>query len=112
MANDSPADEEEIEVETEESIDASETETAEAVLDVESVEQRERSIEELRERVDEQRERIEDLQGLVLDLSTRVADGDGVGVCPDCHGPVVKIDPWLRSARIECTQCDRVFHEY
>ncbi|WP_254837979.1 hypothetical protein [Natronomonas marina] len=113
MADDSPADEEELDVETEASIEASETEsTSEAVLDVEAVEQRQRSLEDLQETVAEQNERIEDLEGLLLDLSTRVADGDGTGVCPDCHGPVVKRNPWFRSARIECASCERVFHEY
>jgi len=112
MSNDSPADEEEIEVETEESLEASETETSEAVLDVESVEEQEQSVEELRETLDEQNERIGELEGLLLDLSARVADGDGTGVCPECHGPVVKRDPWFRRARIECTQCGEVFHKY
>ena len=45
MANDSPAEDEEIEVETEESIEASEAEAGEAVLDVESAEEREQSLE-------------------------------------------------------------------
>ena len=112
MSNDSPADEEEIEVETEDSLEASETETSEAVLDVKSVEEQEQSIEELRGTIGEQNERIEELEGLLLDLSARVADGDGTGVCPECHGPMIKRNPWFRSARIECTQCGEVFHEY
>ena len=112
MANDSPAEEEEIEVETEESVEASETESSEAVLDVESVEQQTADVEELREIIDEQNERIEDLEDTLLDLSTRVAYGDGTGVCPDCNGPVVKRSPLFRRARIECTECGRQFHEY
>ena len=44
MTNDGPTDEEEIAVETEESIETSEAETSEAVLDVESVEDREQTI--------------------------------------------------------------------
>jgi Arc/MetJ-type ribon-helix-helix transcriptional regulator len=67
---------------------------------------------ELREVVDEQQERIEELEDLLLDLSTRVADGNSMGVCPDCHGAVIKVDPWFRSAKIKCTECERVFHEY
>jgi len=35
-----------------------------------------------------------------------------MGVCPDCHGAVIKVSPWLRSAKIKCTDCQRVFHEY
>ena len=112
MTNDEPTDEEEIAVETEESIETSEAETSEAVLDVESVEDREQTIEGLQETVVEQNERIDELEGLLLDLSARVADGDGTGVCPDCHGPVVKKDPLFRRARVKCTQCGRVFHKY
>ena len=112
MTNDGPTDEEEIAVETEESIEASEAEASEAVLDVESVEERERSLEGLQETVEEQNERIKELEGLLLDLSTRVADGDGTGVCPECNGPVIKKNPLFRRARVECTQCGRTFHEY
>ena len=112
MANDSPAEEEEIEVETDESVEASETESSEAVLDVESVEQQAADVEELRDVIEEQNERIEDLEDTLLDLSTRVAGSDGTGVCPDCNGPVVKRSPLFRRTRIECTECGRQFHEY
>ncbi|QPV63062.1 hypothetical protein I7X12_00025 [Halosimplex litoreum] len=86
-------------------------EQTEAVLDAEAVEAAE-TTDELREVVDEQQERIEELEDLLLDLSTRVADGNSMGVCPDCHGAVIKVDPWFRSAKIKCTECERVFHEY
>ena len=112
MANDSPAEEEEIEADTEEEIEASKTESSEAVLDVESVEQQTTDVDELRDVIAEQNERIEELEDTLLDLSTRVADGDGTGVCPDCHGPVVKRSPLFRRSRIECTECGRQFHEY
>jgi hypothetical protein len=122
MADENPGDRKKTEAETEQSAEASETSTAseisdadttsEAVLDVESVEERERSIEELRGTIEEQAEHIDELENVLLDLSARVADGDGTGVCPDCHGPVVKRNPWFRSSRIECTQCGEVFHEY
>jgi predicted RNase H-like nuclease (RuvC/YqgF family) len=122
MTHGNPADETETETEAQESVETSEGEesvetsetgsASEAVLDVESAEQRERGVEDLREEFEEQNERIEELEDLLLDLSTRVADGDGTGVCPDCHGPVAKRNPWFRSARIECVECGRVFHEY
>jgi hypothetical protein len=90
-----------------------ETETeAEATLDVEAAVEREETVEALREQVGEQQERIEELEDMVLDLTTRVADDKATGVCPDCHGPVVKSKPWFRSAKIECRSCGRVFHEY
>jgi hypothetical protein len=66
----------------------------------------------LAERVEEQKERIEELEDLVLDLSVRVADDRAMGVCPDCHGPVQKMDRWIRPSTIECRRCDRVFHTY
>lgn len=66
----------------------------------------------LAERVREQEERIEELDDLVLDLSVRVADDRAMGVCPDCHGPVTKMDRWIRSSTIECRRFDRVFHTY
>ena len=112
MANDSPAEEEEIEADTEDEVETSETESSEAVLDVESVEQQTTDVEELRDVIEEQSERIEDLEDSLLDLSTRVAYGDGTGVCPDCNGPVIKRSPLFRRTRIECTKCGRQFHEY
>ena len=112
MANDSPAEEEEIEAETDEEIEANETQSSEAVLDVESAEQQTADVGELRDVIAKQNERIEDLEDTLLDLSTRVAGGDGTGVCPDCNGPVVKRSPLFRRARIECTECGRQFHEY
>jgi hypothetical protein len=66
----------------------------------------------LAERVQEQEERIEELEDLLLDLSVRVADDQAMGVCPDCHGPVTKMDRWIRPSTIECRRCDRVFHTY
>jgi predicted RNase H-like nuclease (RuvC/YqgF family) len=96
----------------------SEVETAdsaveeEAVVDLDAADQRERSVEALEEEVEEQRERIEELEDLVLDLSVRVADDRAMGVCPDCHGPVIKKTRWLGRNTIECTRCGRTFHEY
>ena len=110
------ADDQQTETEETETTDVAETEATEsspeAVLDAESAAQRETSTEELRELVDDQRERIEELEDTLLDLSTRVANGGSMGVCPDCQGAVLKVDPWFRSAKIKCTDCDRVFHEY
>jgi len=101
--------------ETESEETSTETETTEeqtrAVLDADALEEAE-SVDELREMVDDQQERIEELEDLLLDLSTRVADGNSMGVCPDCHGAVMKVDPWLRPTKIKCTKCERVFHEY
>jgi hypothetical protein len=85
---------------------------SEATLDLEAAAEREETVEALREQIDEQQERIQELEGMVLDLSTRVADDKATGVCPDCHGPVVKEKPWFRSAKIKCRKCGRVFHEY
>ncbi|PSQ19255.1 hypothetical protein BRD00_03185 [Halobacteriales archaeon QS_8_69_26] len=84
----------------------------EIVVDLDSAGDYEDRIAQLEETVREQTEEIEELQDLLLDLSVRAADGRGMGVCPECHGPVVKVDPWFRSARIECKRCGEVFHEY
>ena len=72
------------------------------------------SEEDLHELVQQQQKRIETLQSQLLDLSTRVADGGGVGVCSvdGCKGPVVKVNRWLRPTTIECRRCDEVFYEY
>ena len=91
---------------------AEETTDAEATLDIEAAVEQEATAEQLRGQIDEQQERIEELEDMVLDLSTRVADDKATGVCPDCHGPVVKQKPLFRSAKIKCMDCDRVFHEY
>jgi len=84
----------------------------EVVLDLESASEYEQRIEELEETVEQQQEQIDELNDLLLDLSARVADGNDVGVCPDCHGPVTRIGRWIRPDTIECTDCGRVFHEY
>lgn len=89
----------------------SEQTESEAVLDVEAIDETE-DVDELRDLVEKQQEQIEELNDLLLDLSTRVADGNSMGVCPDCHGAVMKFNPWFRSAKIKCTDCGRVFHEY
>jgi hypothetical protein len=103
--------EETVDSEAEEtSSDVAEGET-DAVLDVDAATDAE-SVEELRETVQEQQEQIEELNDLLLDLSTRVADGNSMGVCPDCHGAVIKANPWFRSAKIKCADCERVFHTY
>jgi hypothetical protein len=85
---------------------------ADATLDIEAAVEREETVEALEDRVGEQQERIEELEDMVLDLTTRVADDRATGVCPDCHGPVVKSKPWFRSAKIKCMDCGRVLHEY
>ncbi|MFB6304842.1 MAG: hypothetical protein ABEH47_06725 [Haloferacaceae archaeon] len=82
------------------------------VLDVSAAEEREREFEQLKETVAEQEERIEELEDLLLDLSVRAADDRGMGVCPECHGPVMKISRWLRSNTIECQRCGEVYHTY
>jgi hypothetical protein len=72
----------------------------------------EERIEALEGKLDEREAEIEELQDLLLDLSTRVADDRGVGVCPDCHGPVVTVRGLFRPSTIECKRCGRVLHEY
>jgi hypothetical protein len=84
----------------------------EVVLDFESAEEYQTRIDELQREVENQREQIAELQSLLLDLSTRVADGGGMGVCPECHGPVEKTRRWFGSTTIECRRCGELFHEY
>ncbi|MFB6207032.1 MAG: hypothetical protein ABEJ05_10960 [Haloglomus sp.] len=100
------------EADTESETVETEAASAEATLDVEAAEEREATVEELQERVADQQNRIEELEDLLLDMSARAAHDGGTGVCPDCHGPVIKTSPLLRSAKIKCTECGRVFHEY
>jgi hypothetical protein len=82
------------------------------VLDIDSAADSETRLDQLQETVREQSEAIDDLQGLLMDLSTRVADDGGMGVCTDCHGPVVKTKRWFGATTIECQRCGRVYHEY
>jgi len=96
-----------------------ETETTEetptdddVVIDLDAADEQEAAVEELREQVEEQREQIEELNDLLVDLSARAAHTGGMGVCPDCHGPVTKMRRWIRTSTVECTRCGRVFHEY
>lgn len=105
------SEEEAVESESEETTAETTDSESEAVLDVDAATQAQ-STEELRATVEKQQEQIDELNDLLLDLSTRVADGNSMGVCPDCHGAVMKVDPWFRPARIKCTDCERVFHTY
>ncbi|CAM2791902.1 MULTISPECIES: hypothetical protein [Halobacterium] len=82
------------------------------VVDLDSAAAYEQRVDELEAVVEEQREQIEELEDLMLDLSVRAADDKGMGVCPECHGPVEKIDPWFGATRIECRRCGEVYHEY
>lgn len=83
-----------------------------ASLDLDNISD-EQEMERIKNVLREQEEQIEELQDLVLDLSTRVAHDGGVGVCPDCNGPLVKVNTLfgLRS-KIECKRCEEVYHEY
>lgn len=111
MADESETDSETVE-ETRVESDAT-TETDEGViLDLDSAQAYEERIEELETQLQEQREQVDELQDLLLDLSTRVADGNDVGVCPECHGPMIKQRRLFRSNRIKCQRCGEVFHEY
>lgn len=98
----------EVEVETETETTTEET----AVVDLEAAAEYETVAEDLAETVEEQQEQIDELSDMVMDLSARLADNDGVGVCPDCRGPVVKSGGLLRATKIKCTDCGRVYHEY
>jgi len=82
------------------------------VLDIDSAADSETQLDQLQETVRSQNEEIDELQGLLMDLSTRVADDGGMGVCTDCHGAVVKKKRWFQATTIECQRCDRVYHEY
>lgn len=82
------------------------------VLDLESAEAYERDMDELLEAVEQQQQQIEELEALILDLSTRVADGRDIGVCPDCHGPVERVRRWFRPSVIKCQRCGEIYHEY
>jgi len=109
MADDTETDEAETEAEaTGEVQDVDE----EIVLDLESAEEYENRIDELETTLEEQQEEIEELKDLMLDLSVRTADGRGLGVCPDCHGPVEKVKRWFRPTVIKCRRCGEVYHEY
>jgi RNA polymerase-binding transcription factor DksA len=86
--------------------------TQRSVVDLDSAEAYEQRVDELTDRVERQEEEIEELKDLLLDLSVRQADGRGMGVCPECHGPVEKVRRWLGPTTIECRRCGEMFHEY
>lgn len=98
--------------ETDEEVEADESTTEDVVVDLDSAEAYEQRIDQLQETVEEQSEQIEELEDLLLDLSVRAADDRGMGVCPECHGPVEKVSRWLRPTTIECKRCGEVYHEY
>lgn len=111
MSND---DEETIEVETQpdEAVETSESTTEDIIVDLDSAQAYDQRIDQLEETLEEQSEQIEELEDLLLDLSVRAADGQGIGVCPECHGPVEKVSRWFRPTTIECRRCGETFHEY
>jgi uncharacterized protein with PIN domain len=86
--------------------------TDDLVVDLDSAEAYEQRVDQLQETVEEQAEQIEELEDLLLDLSVRAADDRGMGVCPECHGPVEKVSRWFGPTTIECRRCGTVFHEY
>jgi predicted trehalose synthase len=88
------------------------TESAGVAVDLDALAERDAVIDELEETVATQTEQIRELEDLMLDLSTRVAADGATGVCPDCHGPVVKVSPIFRAAKVKCVSCGRVFHEF
>lgn len=89
------------------------TDTAEdVVVDLDSAAAYDERVDELQETVEQQAERIDELEDLLLDLSVRAADDRGMGVCPECHGPVEKVRRWFGPTTIECRRCGEVFHEY
>lgn len=97
-------------VDTESSV---ETETTDdVVVDLDSAEAYEQRVDELQATVEEQAEQIDKLEGILTDLSTRVADGRGMGVCPECNGPVEKVRRWFSPTTIECRRCGNVLHKY
>lgn len=99
--------------ETVEAREVTETETEEeAVVDLDAAAEYETVADDVRETLRRQQEQIEELNDMVVDMSTRMADNDGVGVCPDCHGPVMKSGGWFAKTKIECGDCGRVFHKY
>lgn len=106
--------EQETEVDTDDDVaSTAESETEEdVVVDLDSAEAYEQRVDQLQETVAEQQEQIEELENLLLDLSVRAADDRGLGVCPECHGPVEKVGRWFGPTTIECTRCGREFHEY
>ena len=109
---------EDTEQETEADVDAETTQTTdgetteEIRVDLDSAEAYEQRVDQLQETVEEQAEQIAELEDLLLDLSVRVADDRGMGVCPECHGPVEKVSRWFGPTTIECRRCGEVFHEY
>jgi RNA polymerase-binding transcription factor DksA len=91
--------------------DADEETDEDAVVDLSDVQDYERRIDELTEQVEAQQAEMEELRELLLDLSVRQADDRGMGVCPECHGPVEKVRRWFRPTVIKCRRCGEVFHE-
>jgi len=84
----------------------------EVVVDLDSATAHEERVDQLQATVEDQQARIEELEDLLLDLSVRAADDRGMGVCPECHGPVEKVRRWFGSSTIECRRCGKSFHEY
>lgn len=113
MSEEADTEEEEVEAAaaTEDTETVTETEE-DIVVDLDSAEDYESRISELREQVDRQQEQIDELEDLMLDLTTRVADDKGMGVCPECHGPVQKVRRLIGTTTIECRRCGETFHEY
>lgn len=103
-------------------------EQEDAVLDLgESAEPKEK-IEKLKERVNEQEdiiesqkkaihkheERLDQMSDTLLDLSARVADGGGAGVCmkDSCPGALLRVQDEDGTDIIKCSGCGEVVHEY
>lgn len=102
--------------------------TDDAVLDIGSSADPEERIGELRDRVKEQQEIIEsqrnalheheqqlsDLSDILLDLSARVADSGGAGVCmkSQCPGALLRMRQDNGDEVIKCSGCGEIVHNY
>jgi uncharacterized protein with PIN domain len=102
----------EVEVDVEPTTESDADAAEDVVVDLDSAEAYEQRVDQLQETVETQEERIEKLEDLLLDLSVRAADDRGIGVCPECHGPVEKVSRWFGPTTIECRRCGESFHEY
>jgi hypothetical protein len=111
MTDDTEADVD-TETESETAEEVTDRSDEEVVVDLDSATAYEERVDQLQETVEGQEERIEELEDLLIDLSVRAADDRGMGVCPECHGPVEKVRRWFGSSTIECRRCGESFHEY
>lgn len=78
------------------------------------INEQEKIIESQKEAIHKHEERLNQMSDTLLDLSARIADSGGAGVCmkDSCHGALLRVQNKNGDDVIKCSGCGETVHEY